>query len=118
MLKFYTKEVNKAISVAGKNSRHVTISQGLKDEMSHWIFLQCWKGCSPWRGEKHLHVSMATDSSGYKWGALVYSQDNPRTFSDFWEKKVERSIHLKESHALINGLKAVSDVDNLACVQA
>jgi len=115
--KFYTKEVNKAISMAGKNSGHVTISQGLRDEISHWTFLQCRKGCFPWRGEKHLQVSMATDSSGYKLGALDYSQDNPTKFSD-----------LKETQALINGLKAVSDVvrdhrvdayvDNLTCVQA
>ena len=126
--KFYTKEVNRAISMAGKNSGHVTISQGLRDEISHWTFLQCWKGCFPWRGEKHLQVSIATDSSGYKWGALVYSQDNPTKFSDFWDKNDERPIHLKETQALINGLKSVSDVvrdhrvdayvDNLACVQA
>jgi hypothetical protein len=71
--KFYTKEVNKAIRMAGKKSGHVTISQGLMDEISHWTFLQCWKGCFPWRGKKDLQVSIATDSSGYKWGALVYS---------------------------------------------
>lgn len=114
--------------MAGKNSGHVTISQGLRDEINHWTFLQCWKGCFPWRGEKHLQVSIATDSSGYKWGALVYSQDNPTKFSDFWDKNDERPIHLKETQALINGLKSVSDVvrdhrvdayvDNLACVQA
>ena len=38
-VKFYTKEVNKAISMAGKNSGHVTISQGLRDEISHWTVL-------------------------------------------------------------------------------
>lgn len=63
-VKFYTKEVNNAISMAGKKSGHVTISQGLRDEISHWTFLQCWKGCFPWRGEKHLQVSMATDHLG------------------------------------------------------
>ena len=48
--------------------------------------------------------------------------------SDLWDKNDERPIHLKETQALINGLKSVSDVvrdhrvdayvDNLACVQA
>lgn len=81
--KFYTKEVNKAKSEAGKNSGYVKLSQDLRNEISHWTFLQSWKGCFPWRGEKHLQVSMVTDSSLYKWGALVYSQDNPTEFSVF-----------------------------------
>jgi hypothetical protein len=48
--------------------------------------------------------------------------------SDFWDKNDEQPIHLKETQALINGIKSVSDVvrdhrvdayvDNLACVQA
>ncbi|VDI72378.1 Hypothetical predicted protein [Mytilus galloprovincialis] len=126
--KFYTKEVNKATSIAGKNSGYVKLSQDLTNEISHCTFLQSWKGCFPWRGEKHLQVSMVTDSSLYKWGALVYSQDNPTEFSDFWDEKDERAIHLKETQALINGLKSVSVsiqdhrvdtfVDNMACVQA
>jgi ribonuclease HI len=48
--------------------------------------------------------------------------------SDFWDKNDEQPIHLKETQALINGIKSVLDVvrdhrvdayvDNLACVQA
>lgn len=126
--KFYTKEVNKAIGMAGKNSGRVTLSQDLRNEISHWTFLQGWKDCFPWRSEKHFQVSMVTDSSLYKWGALVYSQERPTKFSDFWDKKDERPIHLKETQALINALRSISGtvkdhrvdayVDNMACVQA
>ena len=64
--KFYTKEVNRAISMAGKNSGHVTISQGLRDGISHWTFLQCWKGCFPWRGVDNLACVQAWEKRTFK----------------------------------------------------
>ncbi|KAJ8313185.1 hypothetical protein KUTeg_009265, partial [Tegillarca granosa] len=32
---------------------------------------QLGRRLNPWRGEKHLQINLATDASGYKWGALV-----------------------------------------------
>ena len=61
-------------------------------------FLTVLEGLFLWRGvEKHLHVSMVTDSSLYKWRALVYSNDNPTEFFLIsGMEKDERAIHLKE----------------------
>ena len=126
--KLYTKEVNSAIGKACKKSGPVKLSQALREEIDYWEFLKGWRDCFPWRTERHLQISMATDSSSYKWGALVYSPDKPVEFSDFWDKDDKRPIHLKETQALIYGLKAVSAVvkdhrvdafvDNKVCVDA
>lgn len=78
----------------------------LKEEISIWRFLDDWKGFVPWRSEKHLQVSIATDSSGYKWGALVF--DNAKTsFGDIWDSTDHRPIHLKETDALIKALTSL-----------
>ena len=69
-----------------------------------------------------------SDASKYKWGALVFSEQNFVEFSDFWKNDDSRPIHLKEANALVNALNSVSNkvrdhrvdayVDNLACVYA
>ncbi|KAJ8321087.1 hypothetical protein KUTeg_002674 [Tegillarca granosa] len=49
---------------------------------------------------------MATDSSGYKWGALVF--DKAKTsFGDVWDSADHRPIHLKKTDALINALTSL-----------
>ena len=126
--KLYIKEVNRAISVASKNSGVVTVSPSLREEIIHWSFLDSWEECFPWRKEKHLQISLVSDASKYKWGALVFSEQNFVEFSDFWKNDDSRPIHLKEANALVNALNSVSSkvrahrvdayVDNLACVYA
>jgi hypothetical protein len=84
--KCYTKVVNRAIGKACKNSGFVEITQVLREEIRYWGFLQDWTRCFLWRTERHLQFAMATDSSSYKWGALVFSPDRPVECSDFWDK--------------------------------
>ncbi|KAJ8320169.1 hypothetical protein KUTeg_001756 [Tegillarca granosa] len=104
--RLYSREVNIAISLASKNFRPVKLEGKLKEEINTWRFLDDWKGFVPWRSEKHLQVSMATDSSGYKWGALVF--DKAKTsFGDVWDSADHRPIHLKETDALINALTSL-----------
>lgn len=126
--KLFTKEVNRAISLAYKNSGFVNISSDLRQEIEHWSFLDGWKQCFSWRSEKHLQISLATDASSFKWGALIFSDTSEMQVSDFWPQNDDRAIHLKEAHALVNTLRSVPDrvrnhrvdayVDNLACVFA
>lgn len=84
--KCYTKVVNRAIWKACKNSGSVEITQVLREEIRYWGFLQDWTRCFLWGTERHLQFAMATDSSSYKWGALVFSPDRPVECSDFWDK--------------------------------
>jgi hypothetical protein len=49
-----------------------------------------------------LQVSLASDSSGYKWGAVVFVQNN--SIGDFWSVDDRRPIHFKEGEALLKAL--------------
>lgn len=79
----------------------------LREEIEFWNFLDSWKGFVSWRSEKHLQISLVTDSSGYKWGALVLGQKE--LFGDFLCVDDKRPIHLKEGEALLNALVSLSD---------
>ncbi|CAB3980063.1 Hypothetical predicted protein [Paramuricea clavata] len=43
----------------------------LKDEISHWLFLDNWDEPLPWRDKKHIVVSMATDASSSGWAGVA-----------------------------------------------
>ena len=72
--KLYTREVNLAIGKAVKHSRPVPIEGNLKEEISHWKFLDNWEGFVPWREERHIQFNLATDASSFRWGAIT--EDN------------------------------------------
>ena len=61
--KCYTKELNRAIGKACKNSGSVEITQALREEIRYWVFLQDWTRCFLWRTERHLQFAMATMGS-------------------------------------------------------
>lgn len=100
--RLYFREVHRAIGMAERNSRRVEVVGALREEIEFWNFLDNWNGFVSWRSERHLQISLATDSSGYKWGALVFSQKE--SFGDFWGIDDKRPIHLKEGDALLNAL--------------
>ena len=79
----------------------------LREEIEFWNFLDSWKGFVSWRSEKYLQISLVTDSSGYKWGALVLGQQE--LFGDFLCVDDKRPIHLKEGEAFLNALVSLSD---------
>jgi len=129
--RLYITEMGSAVAKASKNSRLVPIVGGLREEIEHWRFIDTWVGCCPWRGEKHLQLlTVATDASTYKWGAVVGigTESSPVQLADFWEQGDSRPIHLKEADALYATLRAVRDnirghrvdafVDNTAVVSA
>lgn len=64
--RLFSREVNRAIGMAAKNSRSVKIYHELRTEIERWRFLDNWASCSPWRNEKHLQVVLASDATPYK----------------------------------------------------
>ncbi|KAJ8300402.1 LOW QUALITY PROTEIN: hypothetical protein KUTeg_021921 [Tegillarca granosa] len=50
----------------------------LRQEIEFWKFLDTWEGFIPWKSEKHLQLNLATDSSGYKWGAYLLNDSGDR----------------------------------------
>jgi hypothetical protein len=107
--KLYTREVNRAIALGLKNSRKVKMYPQLLEEIRHWEFLDLWKGCMPWRTERHRQIVFATDASLYKYGVSVISgTGSGLVFSDFWENNDDRPIHLKEADALFKALQSMT----------
>lgn len=127
--KLYTREINAAISIGLRNSRKIKMSGALLEEVKYWRFVDGWKGCAPWRPERHLQVSISTDASLYRYGVAIMSgKDKGEAFGDFWAKGDIRPIHQKEATAVLKALQSlkldVQDhrvdlfVDNMAVVCA
>ncbi len=128
--RLYISEMSRAVAKGARNSGYIPIKGDLQEEIKHWRFIDKWSGCCPWRGEKHLQLlTLATDASTYKWGAVVdLGGSAPEQLSDFWEHGDNRPIHLKEAGALLATLRSVAGrikgqrvdafVDNMAVVCA
>lgn len=110
--RLFCREVNLAISRAVKSSKHVCLTDELREELEHWRFLDSWEGCCQWRSECHHQVMLSSDASLYKYGAVVEQGRNRYEISDFWEKNDQRPIHLKEADAVYKVLLALGE--NLA----
>jgi hypothetical protein len=125
--KLYTREVNRAISRGMKNSKQVDLVGELLEEIRYWVFLDTWVDYLPWRSERHVQVSLFTDASLYRWGAVVRDAQGEASLGDYWTAGDNRPIHLKEAQALASALSALSgrvadhrvdvSVDNMAVVQ-
>ena len=95
---------------------------------AHWLFLETWDDPLPWRDERHVRVSVATDASKFAWRGSLISPVSADT-SDYWTNK-EQSLNIatKEATALERVLLAFQNqlrnsrldalVDNQAVVQA
>ena len=122
--KLYIREMAAAVSRASKNSRPISIDPPLREEIEQWRFIDSNVKWLPWRAEKHIKVTLSTDSSTFAWGAVVGQQK----ITDMWPANDKRPIHIKEAHALLKTLQAVGPtmensridamVDNMAVVHA
>ena len=101
----------------------------LKDEISHWLFLRTWDDPLPWRDERHLRISLASDASASGWGGSVTLSDRVVEVSDYWtEAEQGLDISTKEALALDKVLLSFHDslrnawvdglVDNQAVVHS
>ncbi|KAJ8319535.1 hypothetical protein KUTeg_002916 [Tegillarca granosa] len=105
--KLFCREVNAAISFCTKNSRKVKVSGALRDELDYWKFIDSWSGCSKWRPEFHNGVELTTDSSGFRYGALVGTGKDRIVLGDYWLHNDERPIHEKEADAILKSLMSL-----------
>ena len=69
----FTREMNAAISQGLRSQRAVLLHGALREEISHWLFLESWDDPLPWRAERHVQISVATDASASGWEASVIS---------------------------------------------
>ena len=59
----FTREMNNAISKALRTSRPIKLHEALREEIAHWLFLRTWDDPLPWRDDRHIRISLATDAS-------------------------------------------------------
>jgi hypothetical protein len=109
--RLFTNEINQAISRATRSSRPIVISQPLREELQHWLFLETWDGFLPWRSEKHTQIQLYSDSSSFAWGGTLLSPGAvTATISDYWDATfIVNDIASKETLALSNVLQAFAD---------
>ena len=121
----FTKQMNAAIA-GGQRTPHrlVPIKGDLREEISHWLFLEGWDDPVTWRDERHIRVSVATDASASGWGAILLTPHREE-ISDYWtEEQCKWGIAAKEATAVDMALMAFKDklfnafVDNKAVVEA
>ena len=102
--RLFVRAIARAISCASKGCMPIRITGELREEIAHWAFLDAFSDWIPWRSERHIAVTVCTDSSGFRWGATI----NGDSLGDYWEMGDNRPIHLKEASALISALHALS----------
>ena len=64
----FTREMTAAISRGLRTSKPFRLCGGLREDVSHWLFLETWDDPLPWRDERHPGISIATDASNTGWG--------------------------------------------------
>jgi zinc transporter ZupT len=69
----FTREMNAAISKGQKMSKLIPMQGALREEVSHWLFLQQWDSPLPWRDERHVRITVASDASLSGWGGSIVS---------------------------------------------
>ena len=73
----------------------------------------------PWRDDRHIRISLATDASALSWGGSVTLSDRTVEASDYWTKEEqELDISTKEALALYKVLLSFSDSLKNAWVMA
>ena len=106
----------------------IWVCGALREEISHWLFLETWDDPLPWRDERHVRVLVAVDVSNFAWGGSLISPMSADT-SDYWTNEEQSwDIATEEATALERVLLAFQNqlrnsrvdalVDNQAVVQA
>ncbi|KAK3731002.1 hypothetical protein QZH41_006641 [Actinostola sp. cb2023] len=126
----YCREIYRAIPGFQKSRREVKLQVALRDEITHWRFLDTWQECLPWPEEKHLVVYVCSDASNFAWAGVIEvpSQESLKV-RDYWSSGIKTSpIVVKEATALVHILRAGKHLvansrvdahtDNLAFLQS
>ncbi|XP_015752404.1 PREDICTED: uncharacterized protein LOC107332195 [Acropora digitifera] len=126
--KLFTREMNAAISRGLRSQKPILLHDALREEISHWLFLENRDNPILWHDERHIQISVATDASFSGWGATVVSP-NRRELLDYWtQEEFTWDIATKEAMAINKMLLSCSDevrstrvdvqVDNQAVIHA
>ena len=92
--------MNAAISKALRTSRPVKMDEDLRNEISHWLFfLRTWDDPLPWRDERHIRLTLATDASASGWGGSVTPGDRVVQVSGYWTDE-EQGLDIATKEAL------------------
>jgi hypothetical protein len=95
--------MNIGLSKALKPKNLVKIVGPLRRGIEHWRFLDAWEGHMTWSEERHVALSLASDASGFGWGAAVLDEGGHtiKEVGDLWcEPTLSCPIHIKETIAL------------------
>ena len=101
--KMYTRAMAASVALHSKSSQLVSITGDLKEEIGHWVFVDKCDKWLPWRQERHVDLTLATDASSFAWGAKFMDI----SISERWPTNDNRPIHLKEAEALLKTIQAV-----------
>ena len=76
------------------------MSQGLKKELMHWMFLDSWDGFLPWKDERHLIVEISSEIK-FGWGGILHLPAGPKKTRDYWSNSDHSvgNIAIKEARA-------------------
>lgn len=114
--KLFTNACYRAISIATKASNsQIKIKQALREEITHWRFLDTWTGFLPWLDERHVSVVIHSDASDSGWGGTLERQGHPRREArGYWEDEYRQlPIAVREAWALLFTIeRLLSDVTN------
>ena len=114
----FTREKHCAISEVMRTNKPVRLYKALQEEITHWLFLENWDDPLPWRDERHLGISLATDASGSGWGGKLLSPPTA-SVADYWtETEQGYDINTREAIALNKVLLSFADVLKNARVDA
>ena len=107
--RLFTREMNAAISQGLRSQKAVLLHGAFREEISHWLFLESWDDPLPWRDERHVQISVATDASASGWGATVISPFR-QEMSGYWScEELSWDIATKEAMAIHNSLLSCRD---------
>lgn len=105
----FTREMNAAISQGLLSQNAILMHGTLREDISHWLFLESWDDPLPWRDERHVQISVATDAPASGWGASIISPFR-QEISDYWSgEELSWDVATKEAMAIGNSLLSCQD---------
>ena len=107
--KLFTREMNAAISKGLCSQKLILLRGALREEIAHWLFLENWDDPIPWRDERHIQVSVATDASSSGWGATIVFPNHRQIFYYWSREEYTWDIATKEAMAINKMLLLCSD---------
>ena len=113
----FVREVNQHISKGLRNSKAVTVSSSLKEELKYWV---SWtRGKNVFLGdEKHYRVKSCSDASNSGWGGILSLPEGKLQSRDYWKSEDRSSVIVKEAKALHNTLLTFNNYLSNARVDA